>query len=370
MGISGYMKKDMLCLILFVLSCLTPAGPLLAEVTVPDLGARSKLIVGTKDSPPFSFRGNDGSWEGISVELWQKIAQDLDLEYELKEMTLGGLLDGVADNSLDLSVAALTVTAEREKRMDFSHPFFSTGLGIAISKDAGGGWDDVIRGLFSRGFLHLLLSLATLLLICGLLIWIFERRGNSEQFDDRPVKGIGSGFWWAAVTMTTVGYGDKAPKTFAGRLVGLVWMFAGIIMISSFTAAMTSSLTLSTLGSVISGPESLYNVKVATVSNSTSEKYLNRQGVSFQTVANVEEGLQYLAAGRVNAVVYDAPILQYLVHQKYSDSLTVLPGTFERQDYAIALSQGGKLREKINRVLLAKLREPWWRETNRRYLGN
>ena len=273
-------------------------------------------------------------------------------------MTLGELLDGVADNNLTAPVAALTVTAEREKRMDFSHPFFTTGLGIAINKDAGGDWSDVVSRIFSRGFLHVLLSLSALLLICGLLVWMFERRGNPEQFGGRPLKGFGSGFWWAAITMTTVGYGDKAPNTLAGRLVGLVWMFAGIILISSFTATMTSSLTLSSLGSVVSGPEGLYNVKVATVSNSTSEKYLNRQGVSFRTVDNIEDGLKMLAAGHVDAVVYDAPILKYLIHQKHSDSLTILPGTFERQDYAIALSLGGKFRENINRALLTKLREP------------
>jgi len=364
------MKNNVLtCLTLFVLWSLTPTGTLLAKTTVSDTDASAKLIVGTKESPPFSIKRSDGSWEGLSIELWQQIAQDLDLDYEFKEMTLGELLDGVADKRLTASVAALTVTAEREKRMDFSHPFYTTGLGIAISKEAGGGWNDVVRGIFSRGFIHVLLSLSALLLICGLLVWIFERRGNPEQFGGRPLKGIGSGFWWAAVTMTTVGYGDKAPKTLAGRLVGLVWMFAGIIVISSFTAAITSSLTLSTLGSIISGPADLYNVKVATVSNSTSEKYLNRQGVSFQTVVNVEEALKTLAAGQIDAVVYDAPILQYWIHQKHSDDLTMLPGTFERQDYAIALPQGGKLRENINQALLANLREPWWRETNRRYLG-
>ena len=90
---------------------------------------------------------------------------------------------------------------------------------------------------------------------------------------------------------------------------------------------------------------------------------------SYQSVANVEEALKTLAAGRVDAVVYDAPVLQYLIHQQYSDYLTLLPGTFERQDYAMAFSQGSKLRETINQALLAKQREPWWREMKRRYLG-
>ena len=364
------MKKNLFaCCLLFALACLALTGNSLAETTESGMDANTKLTIGTKDSPPFSIKRSDGTWEGLSIELWKAIAQDLDLDYEFKEMTLGELLDGVADNSLTASVAALTVTADREKRMDFSHPFYTTGLGIAINRGAGGGWGDVINGVFSRGFIQVLLSLSALLLICGLLVWMFERQGNPEQFGGRPLKGIGSGFWWAAVTMTTVGYGDKAPKTLGGRLVGLVWMFVGIIVISSFTAAMTSSLTLSTLGSLISGPKDLYNVKVATVSLSTSEKYLNQQGISFQTVNDAEEGLKALAAGRVDAVVYDAPILQYLIHKKYSDDLALLPGTFERQDYAIALSQGSTLRENVNRALLVNLSEPWWQETNHRYFG-
>jgi len=364
------MKKNrLLYWLLFALAYLALTGNSLATTTDSGMDANAKLIVGTKDSPPFSIKRSDGTWEGLSIELWQAIAEDLGLDYEFKEMTLGELLDGAADNSLTASVAALTVTVERENRMDFSHPFFTTGLGIAINQKAGGSWSDVVSGIFSRGFIQILLSLSVLLLICGLLVWMFERRGNPEQFGGRPMKGIGSGFWWAAVTMTTVGYGDKAPKTLGGRLVGLVWMFAGIIVISSFTAAITSSLTLSTLGSIISGPKDLYNVKVATVSHSTSEQYLNRQGISFQTVTDAEEGLKALAAGRVDAVVYDAPILKYLIHLKHSDDLAMLPGTFERQDYAIALSQGSPLRENVNRALLTNLSEPWWREAIHRYLG-
>ena len=41
----------------------------------------------------------------------------------------------------------------------------------------------------------------------GTLIWILERRKNPEHFSPIPVKGLGSAFWWSAVTMTTVGYG-------------------------------------------------------------------------------------------------------------------------------------------------------------------
>ncbi len=355
--------------LILTLSGLVLTGKVLASVTTPNVEAKARLIIGTKETPPFSIKQSDGSWEGLSIELWEMIAQDLGLDYEFKEMTLEELLDGVAEGNLTASVAALTVTAERENSMDFSHPFYTTGLGIAVKRSAGGGWGDVVTRIFTPGFIQIMLSLSALLLVCGLLVWLFERRGNPEQFGGSSLKGVGSGFWWAAVTMTTVGYGDKAPRTLGGRIVGLVWMFTGIIVISSFTAAITSSLTLSTLSSVISGPEDLNKVKVATISHSTSEKYLNQKGVAFRTVNDAEEGLKELAAGRVDAVVHDAPILQYLIHQTYSDDLTMLPGTFERQEYAIALPQGSSLRESVNRALLTNLSEPWWRETNHRYLG-
>lgn len=208
----------------------------LAAPTDSDKDFEAKAIIGTKESPPFAIKQTDGSWGGLSIELWRSIAEEIGLDYEFQEMTLGELLDGVADGSLTASVAALTVTNEREKRMDFSHPFYTTGLGIAVSQDAGGNWSSVIKGVFSHGFIQVLSSLFCLILVCGLLVWLFERRDNPEQFGGRPINGIWSGFWWAAVTMTTVGYGDKAPKTLGGRLVGLVWMFAGIMQLRCLQA--------------------------------------------------------------------------------------------------------------------------------------
>ena len=100
------------------------------------------LTVGTKQAPPFAIKRPDGSWHGISIDLWRDIANDLGLTYELHEFDLQGLLSGVQDGSLDLAVAALTITAEREKGMDFTHAFYTTGLGIAIArgKKSGGVW--------------------------------------------------------------------------------------------------------------------------------------------------------------------------------------------------------------------------------------
>ena len=77
--------------------------------------------------------------------------------------------------------------------------------------------------------------------------------------------------------MTTVGYGDKAPVTVMGRLIGLIWMFAAIIIISSFTAAIAASLTVSELGSDVENPNDLPNVRVGSYRGCYSRCMAQRQ---------------------------------------------------------------------------------------------
>ena len=103
----------------------------MGQVQRPPL--HSPLIVGIKEAPPFVMKDADGKWTGISIELWQDLATELKLDYQFKELDLEQLLSAVRSNSVDAAVAAITVTADRERVMDFTHPFYITGLGIAVS---------------------------------------------------------------------------------------------------------------------------------------------------------------------------------------------------------------------------------------------
>lgn len=339
----------------------------IAEQVFPD-GSR-KLLIGTKQAPPFAMKDSEGKWTGISIDLWKEIAAELGIEYELREYDLKGLLAAVTDGSVDAAVAALTVTAERDKIMDFSHPFHTSGLGIAV-KEKGNHWLNVIRGFFSIGFLQAVGVLLLLLLFIGALAWFFERKANPEQFEGGFFRGIFSGFWWSAVTMTTVGYGDKAPKTFGGKVLAVVWMFAAIIIISGITAAITSSLTVSQLSTSIAGVEDLYKIRVGTLTNSTSETYLNENRISHGYFPTLDDCLDALQQGEVEAVVYDAPILRYTVNKKFKGDIEVLQNTFQRQYYGIAFPSGSPLRESVNVVLLEKTGSQEWKNVLYRHFGD
>ncbi|WP_165856358.1 transporter substrate-binding domain-containing protein [Marinobacter sp. JSM 1782161] len=326
------------------------------------------LKVGITEVPPFVIQDDDGTWSGISIELWQQIADDLGRDFEYEPLPFRELLEQVESGEIDVAVGALTMTADRENRFDFSHPFYQTGLSIAIPPVPETSLFSTFRALVSWQFLSVIVGLAALLLAVGFALWLVERRRNPEQFGGTPAQGIGSSFWWAAVTMTTVGYGDKAPVSLAGRLIALVWMFAGLIMVASFTAAITSSLTVSNLQNQIQGPSDLPGNHIATVAGTASEEYLKEQRVRHSLYPDLTSALRSTASGDTDAIVYDQALLQYR-NQQEGRPLTVLPGVFEQQLYALALPEGSPLRESVSAEVLAVTESPGWQATIDRYLG-
>lgn len=339
--------------------------PARADVAVP---AR-ELIVGTKESPPFAMKADDGTWTGISIELWRNIAAQLDVHYTIRELELDQLLAAIRDGSVDVGVGALTINAARETEMDFAHPMFTTGLSIAVVPRTGGRVLSTLRSLVTWEFATVVGGLLALLAAVGALVWLAERRRNPSQFGGTPAHGIGAGLWWSAVTMTTVGYGDKAPVTLVGRSLALVWMFTAVMTFSVFTASIASALTVKHLETSVNGPEDLGRVRVGTVGGSTSADYLAARGIAFRSVANVPDGLRAVADGELDAMVYDAALLQYHA-QRYDDDIVVLPNTFRPQAYGFALPQGSALRESINRVLLRELSSERFHALREHYLGH
>lgn len=345
------------------------ACALAAAQTVPAAGPSRTLIVGVKAAPPFVMDAGD-HYSGLAIELWEETAADHHWKYVYKPYDLEGLLDAVAKGQVDVGLGAITATAGRERRMDFAHPVTSSGLGVAVRGDQNAGWLAVARALVSPAFLKVIGVLALLLLIVGFLVWLAERRDNPEQFGGSRARGIFSGFWWAMVTMTTVGYGDVAPRSVRGRALGLVWMLTALLVVSFFTASITSALTVGQLSNRIRSADDLGSVRVASVPGSTSAAWLQRQRIEYGHDASLDDALRNLAAGRVDAVVYDAPLLRWDIRQRYRNKLAVLPFTLERQDYAFALPNHSPLREAIDTSLLQRINAPDWNERLAKYFGD
>jgi ABC-type amino acid transport substrate-binding protein len=334
----------------------------------PGAAPGERLVVCVKQSPPFTIRNDDGSWRGISVDLWREIAAENGWSYEFRETSLTGLIHAVRTRQADAGMAALTITAEREESVDFSHAYFTSGLGIVTQRRATR-WQRGLLPFLSLRFLRAVGMLSLVLLTVGFLVWLFERRKNAEQFGGGALRGIGAAFWWSAVTMTTVGYGDKSPRTFGGRVVALVWMFTAIIIISGFTAAIASALTVHGLDVGVRGLQDLHRSRAGTVPGTSSESFLADMGIRAAGYTSVEAALADIRQGKLDAFVYDAPLLRYAVEQDGGADLVVIPVPSHRELYGFAFPTDSPLREPANRALLRKLGEPEWKQTVEGYLG-
>ncbi len=352
-----------------LLAALTPATEVYGqrEPAVPSV--KKKLAVGTKEAPPFSMKDRDGRWTGISIDLWRQIATELNLNYEFRELDQYDLLEGLTNGSLDVVVTELTITPERLDKFDFTYPFYTTGLGIAVVSKEKNALVSIIKQLFSITVLKILILIFLVLLIVGIVVWLFERKHNFDHFGGGTIQGIGSGFWFSAVTMTTVGYGDKHPKTMGGRIVSLICMITGIILFSFFTATITSMLTVKQLDTSVRGLEDLKKALVGTMPYTTSETFLRNSLISFKTYKSIDEGLEALINGKIKAFIYDAPELRYRIEQQFQGKLEVIPNTYSQENYGIALVNNSPLLKSINRVLLQTIRHQEWQKTLYRYLG-
>jgi len=323
-----------------------------------------RLVVGTHSAPPFVIKNDDGSWSGISVDLWRRMAERAGIAYEIREYPVADLLK--PDPAIDV-VVSLNVSPTAERAMDLTHAFYSTGLAIAVVPGESGPLT-MLKQVFTKGFLGTIGLTVFVLSVFGILMWLAERKKNEAQFGGGYLGGVGNGFWWSAVTMTTVGYGDKYPVTFFGRAIALLWMFGGVFAISMFTASISSSLTVGQLESSVHGPADLAKVRVGTVEPSGGARYLKDRSLAFSPFANATEALRALERREVDAVVYEAPLLQYLLRDDFQ-RVTVLPGTFADHGYAFALRAGSPLRERLNLALLDIVASDSWGKLLAQYIG-
>ncbi len=320
------------------------------------LFAEEKLIVGVVESPPFIIKNEQSNFEGISIWLWEKIAKKENIDFEYLEIEENEAIEtAFSDDIIDLSIIPTGVTSSSIEKLNFTVPFYTSHSTILIKEvSAYKKIFGFIRSILSINFLRLILFLLGILLIFGLLVWLFERKKNSDF--ESGWKGIGSGLWWSAVTMTTVGYGDKSPKTIGGRIIGVIWMFAAIILISGFTASIASVLTVTQISSAKdSNVRDFKNVLIGTVDHSSTKEYLTSNFFKHtKNYPSFEDGIHALEEEQIKAFAYDEPILRYKLQNDSITSCIILNNlNFNPQYYAFSVHKNDrKLEQLLSREIL------------------
>ncbi|XP_068688561.1 uncharacterized protein [Montipora foliosa] len=181
----------------------------------------------------------------------------------------------------------------------------SPGIALIIIGDEKGSAATLLLKSLAFCFPILFLSIA-MLWVSSLIMWFLETAYNQGHFPHGILQGSWEAIWWAFASMTTLGYGDRIPRTPFGRLIGLSWILTGIVMITCFNSIMTTLLTARILDKDVM----LYGTKIAAIQNSSSYRLAIRKNARVnpngKEYANLQEVYEALQNREVKGMLIDA----------------------------------------------------------------
>src|SRR4029077_12109927 len=146
----------------------------------------------------------------------------------------------------------------------------------------------------------------------------------AERSSESAVATLRDGLYWAVVTMTTVGYGDKTPKTTGGRVVAIARMLSSLVLVSLLSTSLVSRLTADRVESRDGAASiDLRAKKLAAVARSSGAEYLDKLHLSYTSYKDLPEALDSLVNGQSGAVVNSVGALQYSVSKRYARALEI-----------------------------------------------
>jgi ABC-type amino acid transport substrate-binding protein len=326
------------------------------------------LRVALAGSPPFVMTARDGQPAGFSVELAQSIAAANGWSMgELRKFaTMDEALDAVARGECDVLVGNTSITSEREKVVDFSQPYYRSGLQIMVSEQRG----HVVR-FFERLFVpeHMKVLGGILLgvLVATIAVAAFERRHNPD-FPKTRGAGFAEAFYYVMGLVT----GKSSYKGFSGvlgRLVLVGWMLASLFVVAYVNGVLISSMTADLVLGHIRGPGDLKNHLVGVVGGSQSEDYAIANNLDYVAYPDLDTAVGALVRDKVQGLVGDAPVLQYYDFTHPRVPIHEEGPIFQPVNYGFAVPQNSPLRESINVALLRLIEAKYFEVLGAKYFG-
>ncbi|KAI4375797.1 hypothetical protein MLD38_013623 [Melastoma candidum] len=261
------------------------------------------------------------------------------------------LVNMVAEEIIDAAVGDIAIVSNRTKVVDFTQPYIESGLVVVapVKELSSSPWT------FLRPFTPLMWAVTALFfLVIGMVVWILEHRINQE-FRGPPRRQIVTVLWFSFSTMFFAH--RENPVSSLGRMVIIIWLFLVLIITSSYTASLTSILTVQQLSSPIQGLESLITseAQIGFQVGSYAENYmidqLNIASSRLVALGSPEEYAAALESGRVAAVVDEQPYIDLFLTNNCRFS--VRGEQFTKAGWGFAFPRDSPLAVDMSTALLA-----------------
>ncbi|XP_055331757.1 glutamate receptor ionotropic, kainate 2-like isoform X2 [Paramacrobiotus metropolitanus] len=374
------------------------------------------LIVATKVEKPYVMQKNDTEtligndrYEGFCIELMQKIAEKAGFNYTLvlvhdnqygvaaevpgsngkREWT--GLIGELVNKKADLAMAALSITYEREKAIDFTKPFMNLGISIIfrIPKTPPSLFS-FMKPLSTEIWMYVLCAYA----VVSLELFVIARFSPYEWYNPHPCNvhhdivenqfTLSNTLWFCIGTLMQQG-SDVYPRAFSTRIVGGIWWFFTLIIISSYTANLAAFLTVERMVSPIDGADDLAKnkdgIKYGVVTGGSTYSFFKdakipvyqtmfkwmQENPHVSTVQDYEEGLARVLQGNY-AFLMESTMIEYATARDCN--LTQIGGLLDSKGYGIGTPKESIWRDKLSLIILelqengiiSELKERWWND--------
>ncbi|XP_076594560.1 glutamate receptor 3b isoform X5 [Chaetodon auriga] len=352
--------------------------------------------------------GND-RYEGYCVDLASEIAKHVGIKYKLsivmdgkygardpETKTWNGMVGELVYGRADIAVAPLTITLVREEVIDFSKPFMSLGISIMIKKPQKSkpGVFSFLDPLAYEIWMCIVFAYIGVSVVLFLVSRFSPYEWNLEEQDetkdpqtppDPPNDfGIFNSLWFSLGAFMQQGC-DISPRSLSGRIVGGVWWFFTLIIISSYTANLAAFLTVERMVSPIESAEDLAKqteIAYGTLDSGSTKEFFRRSKIAVYEkmwsymksaepsvfVKTTPDGVARVRKSKGKfAFLLESTMNEYIEQRKPCDTMKV-GGNLDSKGYGVATPKGSALRNAVNLAvlklneqgLLDKLKNKWW----------
>jgi len=329
------------------------------------------LTVGLYVSPPFVMKDENGGFTGMAIDLWQAMAETNGVDYDYRVFpTIRELVDATAGKSVDVAVTNLTITRKRADRIDFTQPWFDAGLRILVPASQGASFSEIVAGLSDSGYLRAYGWLALVIVVATALMTLFDRRFD-KSFPKGWPEGISESFY-SVMSVVTSGKAPSRKNLFGwpGRIWQALWLVCGIAVMAYVTSSVTSVMTTLSLTNQINSIADLPGRTIGVFAGSVAQEYAQETGWSHLEYDDIDSAVAALKGGEIEAIVGDAPVLEYYAHTHPREDVDVVGPIFEPDKYGFALANDSALTRPMTLELLTAHESELIEDLRVRYFGN
>ncbi|KAM9837106.1 glutamate receptor ionotropic, NMDA 2C-like [Aulostomus maculatus] len=324
--------------------------------------------------------------KGFCIDILKKLSRSIKFSYDLYLVTNGkhgklvrgiwnGMIGEVVYRRADMAIGSLTINEERSEIIDFSVPFVETGISVMVARSNGTVSPSAFLEPYSPAVWVMMFVMC--LTVVAVTVFVFEyfspvgynRSLVSAKAPGGPTFTIGKSVWllWGIVFNNSVPI--ENPKGTTSKIMVLVWAFFAVIFLASYTANLAAFMIQEQYIDTVSGlsdkkfqkPQEHYPpFRFGTVPNGSTERNIRSNYPDMHThmmkynQKGVDEALESLKTGKLDAFIYDAAVLNYMAGKDEGCKLVTIGSgkVFATTGYGIALQKDSRWKRLIDLALL------------------